>query len=303
MSLRYWSLILLLGIGWGSSMFFNEILLRELGPLQVALGRVGLGAVGCWIWVMATRRRVRVDGRFLGNAVIFGFLQYAAPLAIFPAAQEHITSGEAGIVNAMTPVMVVIISHFWPGGERATPAKVLGVMAGFAGIVTLALPALEGGASGAFAAIAFCMLAPLCYGIAVNWFRRFRGAEAGVITAWSLACGTLMLAPVAIGIEGVPVIHGAATWGALFFLGFVLTAAAFVLLFWLLPRIGAIATSTITFITPVSAVTLGALFLHEPFRPAHLAGMAAIFLGLLLIDGRVLRRLAPGLAGQGQPKR
>ena len=302
MPLRYWGLILVLGIGWGSSMFFNEILLRELGPLQVALGRVGLGALGCWIWVLATRRKIRVTAAFLRDATVFGFLQYAAPLAIFPAAQRFITSGEAGIVNAMTPIMVVIISNFWPGGERATVLKSLGVLCGFAGIVVLALPTLDTGMTGEFGALMFCMLAPLCYGVAINWFRRLKGGDATVITAWSLLAGTALLFPVALAVEGAPAIARAETWGALFFIGFVLTAAAFILLFWLLPRIGATATSTVTFITPVSAVTLGAVFLGEALGPAHILGMVAIFAGLVLIDGRLPRRWRGGREDHSQPQ-
>ncbi|MGB3146771.1 MAG: DMT family transporter [Paracoccaceae bacterium] len=292
---RYWALIFVLGIGWGASMFFNEILLRELGPLQTSLGRVGLGAVGCWLWVLATRRKVRVTGRFLRDVLIFGIFQYAAPFAIFPAAQQFITSSEAGIVNAMTPIMVVIFSHFWPGGEKATVWKSLGVVCGLAGIVALTLPALEGGIRGHFSGLVFCMLAPACYGVSVNWFRRLHGADATVITAWSLAAGTLVIAPIALLVEGVPVVTRPETWASLFFIGFVLTSASFILLFWLLPRVGATITSTVTFITPVSAVFLGVMFLQERLEAAHLIGMGAIFLGLLLIDGRILRRMR----GQG----
>ena len=302
MPVRYWALILVLGIGWGSSMFFNEILLRELGPFQTGLGRVGFGALGCWLWLVASGRIGRVSPAFLRDAAIFGLLQYAVPLTIFPAAQQVITSGEAGIINALTPVMVVIVSHLWPGGERATWLKSLGVAAGFAGIVTLALPALGQGGGGAFGALLFCMLAPFCYGLAVNWFRRFGRTDPAVITAWSLLAGTLALLPVVLMTEGMPVIHRPATWGALFFIGFVLTAASFILLFWLLPRVGATTTSTITFITPVSAVTLGVIFLGEVLTVAHITGMALIFLGLLLIDGRILRHLRQALPGNPQPR-
>ena len=302
MPVRYWALIFVLGIGWGSSMFFNEILLRELGPFQTGLGRVGFGALGCWLWLAASGRTGRVSPAFLRDAAIFGLLQYAVPLTIFPAAQQVITSGEAGIINALTPVMVVIVSHLWPGGERATWLKSLGVAAGFAGIVMLAVPALGQGGGGAFGALLFCMLAPFCYGLAVNWFRRFGRTDPAVITAWSLLAGTLALLPVVLMTEGMPVINRPATWGALFFIGFVLTAASFILLFWLLPRVGATTTSTITFITPVSAVTLGVIFLGEVLTVAHITGMALIFLGLLLIDGRILRHLRRALPGNPQPR-
>ena len=291
MPVRYWALIIVLGIGWGSSMFFNEILLRELGPLQTGFGRVGLGAAGCWLWLFAAGTRKPVNTVFLRDVAIFGVLQYAAPLVIFPAAQQFITSGEAGVVNATTPIMVVIFSHFWPGGEKATLGRSLGVLCGFAGIVVLALPALRAGAEGEFGGLLFCLLAPICYGIAVNWFRRLRGHDATEITAWSLLFGAMILLPVAGVFEGVPDIRHGETWAALLFIGFALTSAAFILLFWLLPRIGATRTSTITFITPVSAVLLGTVFLGERLLPEHLAGMAAIFAGLLLIDGTLLRRL------------
>ena len=46
MSYRYWAIIVLLGVGWGSSFFFNEILLRELGPFTTSLGRIAFGALG-----------------------------------------------------------------------------------------------------------------------------------------------------------------------------------------------------------------------------------------------------------------
>ncbi|MEZ5777825.1 MAG: DMT family transporter [Paracoccaceae bacterium] len=301
MPLRYWALIVLLGIGWGSSMFFNEILLRELGPLQTALGRVGFGALGCWVWVVATRRSVRITPKFLRDAAVFGILQYAAPLTIFPMAQQYINSGEAGIVNAMTPVMVVIFSHFWPGGERATLLKSLGVLCGFMGIVALAMPALNSGVSGEFEALLFCMLAPACYGMALNWFRRLQGRDATVITAWSLLLGAVALLPVTMAVEGAPRILLPETWAALLFIGFVLTSASFILLFWLLPRVGGTTTSTITFITPVSAVLLGVAFLNERLLPGHIIGMAAIFAGLLLIDGRVVRAVRRAGLGKGQP--
>ncbi|MEZ5913594.1 MAG: DMT family transporter [Paracoccaceae bacterium] len=301
MPVRYWLLILLLGIGWGSSMFFNEILLRELGPLQTGLGRVGLGAVGCWLWLLLSGKVKPVSWRFLRDATVFGVLQYAIPLSVFPMAQRVITSGEAGIINAMTPVMVVMVSHVWPGGERAIWRKSLGVAAGFAGIVVLALPALHSDVSGEFGALLFCMIAPFCYGLAVNWFRRFHGVDPTTITAWSLMIGAVALAPVAIGLEGMPVIRHAETWVALVFIGFALTALAFILLFWLLPRVGATTTSTITFITPVSAVSLGVLFLGERLTTAHFGGMALIFVSLLLIDGRVVARLMRGRIGQTQP--
>jgi len=47
----------------------------------------------------------------------------------------------------------------------------------------------------------------------------------------------------------------------------------------------------VTFIAPVSAVLMGVYLLGEQFRLEHALGMGAIFCGLLMIDGRVMRLL------------
>ncbi len=291
MTLRHWLLIFLLGMGWGSSFYFNEILLRELGPLTVGLGRVGTGALGCWIWVLLSRKSWRIPRAGLAWLAVFGMFQYAIPLSIYPFTQQFITSSAAGIVNAMTPIMVVLVSHVWPEGERATFAKSIGVAFGFAGIVVMTIPSFQGqGASNPWALIA-TMSAPLCYGISLNLLRKLSGLDRTVLTAWSLTLGAMMLVPVALLSDGVPHITLAETWFALGFIGFVLTSAAFILMFWLIPIVGGTTASTITFIAPVSSVFLGVLLLGEVIGPYHIAGMTLIFGGMLFIDGRIVRKL------------
>lgn len=302
MTLRYWLVIFLLGMGWGSSFFFNEILLRELGPITVGLGRVAMGALGCWIWLLMRRKPWAVPRAALVQLGVFGLFQYAIPLTIYPVMQQFITSSAAGIVNAITPIMVVLVSHVWPGGERATPAKTAGVVFGFLGIVVMTIPSFQGqGASNPWALIA-TVSAPLCYGVALNLLRRMDAMDRTVLTAWSLSFGALLIAPLALWAEGTPAITRTETWGALAFIGFVLTSASFIILFWLIPIVGGTTASTITFIAPISAVLLGVLVLSEEVGVFHIAGMALIFAGLLFIDGRLMRRVGIGRVADVQPK-
>ena len=296
MHFRYWAAIFLLGFGWGSTFFFNEILLRELGPFTTSLGRLAFGALGCWIWVLARQENPKVSLKLVGILAIFGVFQYALPLTIFPYAQQFITSSAAGIVNAMMPILVVIISHMWPGGEKAVWYKSLGVVLGFVGIVVVVWPEFEGlGQSDPWAMLA-AISAPVCYGVAVNMVRYMDSVKRTVMTAWSLSFGTLFLAPFALAIEGLPEIQQTETWVSLFIVGFVLTSAAFILVFWLIPRVGGTSSSVIGLITPVSAIWLGIVFLNEELLLLQAVGMAIIFVGLLCIDGRIL-----GVGRKAQP--
>lgn len=291
MALRYWFVILVLGSAWGTSFLFNEILLREVGPLTVSFGRVALGAIGCWIYAIAKGVRVQMTRKLAVQLLVWGAVNFAAPFAIYPISQQYLASGVVGIINAMTPIMVVIISHFWAGGENATVAKSLGVMFGFIGILILAVPEMQSGSVAEFWAILFTLCAPICYAVGLNYFRRLAQLDSTVVVALGLTTAALVMAPIAYLYEGMPVITQLETYGAFAMIGFVLTSATFIVFYWLLPHVGATNISTITFIAPASAVFLGAYVLGEEIHASHLLGMLAILCGMLMIDGRLPQRL------------
>jgi drug/metabolite transporter (DMT)-like permease len=290
MSARDWIILTAIGAAFGMSFAFNEVLLGLYGPLTVSAMRVGLGAVGCWAWVLMTGRRPRMAAGTMVALAVLGVFQYAAPFALLPLSQQHITSSAAGIANAMTPVAVVLVSHFWTGGERATPARLAGVVLGVAGIVVLATRGAEsGGSDPRFVLLA--VGAPFCYAIALNLVRRFRGMDPVVLTAWAMTGGALAIAPVALATDGMPGLPGVGGAVALATIGFGLTSVTFLAMYSMLPRVGATNLSLVTFIAPVSATAIGALALGEVVGAGHAAGMGLILTGLMAIDGRILQVL------------
>ena len=289
---RDWIIIITLGFLWGTSFFFNEVLLREMGPLGVSFARVAMAAVFCWIWLFATRCSPRVEMRLMPQFAFLGVMMFAVPFAVYPIGQQYVASGIAGIVNALTPVMVVIVSRFWPGGERATLLKSLGVLAGFLGISLLTVRAFASQEQSQVWGTLLIVLAPVSYAIAMNYIRRLYSINVTVVLAWSFSFATLFMLPITGFIEGLPTSLSLVTWAAIAFLGCILTGASFLVAFRILPRAGATKTSTVTFIAPVSAVLIGYFVLQEELGVLHFAGMGAIFLGLLLIDGRLFKRFS-----------
>ncbi len=291
MSIRDWLWVVLLGAIWGCSFLFNEILIREIGPLTVSAGRVGVGALGCWAFFFALGKRLpRGRGLYL-RFFVLGVIAYAIPFALFPTSQAYLASGVAAIINAMTPITTVIVSHFWRGSERATWRKSLGVLAGFAGVAVLAAPALSSGGTSQIWAIGACLLATLCYAVSLNYTRGFSKVDPSVLSACALTGAALAAAPVALLVEGPPRLVTPEGWAALVGIGLLSTAFAFQVMYRILPRVGATNFTTVTFIAPVSAILLGVTFLDEQILPSHLLGMLGIFAGLLLIDGRIVARL------------
>ena len=290
MPLRYWVLIILLGAVWGCSFLFNAVLIREISPLWVSAGRVTIGAAICWLYVLGTRRPVPRDPAIYAQLVVLGILNYAIPFALFPFAEQTVASSIVGVINGMTPMTTVIVSQLWPGGEKATWNKVVGVLVGFLGAVILALPSFGAGASAQVLGLVAAFAATCCYALTLNYARRFARVESSVVASASLTAAAVLMVPIALAFSGAPVITRAETWAALFGIGIFSTSFSFLLVYWLLPRVGATNLSLNTFITPISAILLGVLVLHERFEPIHLLGIAVIFTGLFFIDGRLLRR-------------
>ena len=291
MAARDWFWVIVLGSIWGCSFLFNAVLIRELGPLWVSAFRVGIGTLGCWAVFVAMRKRLPREPIVYAQLLLLGILGYAIPFALFPLSQLHLASGVAAIINALTPITTVIVSHFWPGVERATWLKSAGVVAGFSGAAILAMPALQSGGTSQLWAIGACLLATLCYAVSLNYTRRFSKMDPTTIATLALTGATLVGIPVAFTVHGMPVITRVETWGAALGIGLLATTFAFLIMYRLLPRIGATNFTSVTFIAPVSAIIFGVTLRGEIILPTHFLGMAAIFLGLLLIDGRIVRRL------------
>jgi len=292
MALRDWVWIILLGAIWGCSFIFNAILIREIGPLWVTSSRVAIGALGCWLVLAALRKPVPRDPRLWLQLGGLGIIAYAIPFALFPLAQAHMASGVAAIINALTPMVTAVISHFWIGGEKATRTKFIGVAIGFAGAALLVSPALSSGGNSQLWAVLACLGATLCYALSLNITRSFKHVEATALAAIALTGAAVVSIPLALAVEGVPHIARAETWCAMLAIGLLSTAFTFQIMYRILPRVGATNFATTTFIAPISALILGVTILGETILPIQLLGMGVIFFGLLFIDGRIRRFIA-----------
>ncbi len=286
MSAKHWFLLFAIGTCFGSSFAFNEVLVADYGPLTVSAGRIGFGAMACWVWLAISGQSAVVERRYLPWIVVIGIFQFAAPFAVLPLAQEHINSSTAGVANAMTPVAVLVISHFWPGGERATKRKVVGSALGLTGIVMLTLgESLQFSDDATYVALA--VLAPVCYGVALNAGRYFRDLPARVWLTWAMTFGSVTIVPIAIIVDGVPARPDVTALAAFATFGIFLTAIVFLVMYSILPKVGPMNLSLVTFFAPVSALIIGYAVMDEQLTRMDLLGTSLVLWSLIVIDGRV----------------
>jgi drug/metabolite transporter (DMT)-like permease len=298
MSLRIWISLLLLSVLWGGSFFFAKVANGELCPLTVVFARVALAALAIDLVVALTGKSLFRPGMPWPAFIAMGLINNMLPFSLIFWGQTQIASGLASILNATTPLFTLVVAHVTTRDEKITAAKVTALVTGFGGVVVLLGPDLLLGERSALAGQVACLAAALSYAFAGVFGRRFtrmgvapRDAAAGQITA-----SAVLILPIMLVVDRpweLPALPSLATRSALAALALLSTALAYVLYFDILAVAGPTNLLLVTFLIPVTATGLGALFFGERLEFQQGAGMVLIGLALALLDGRVGRCLRP----------
>lgn len=283
-------MLILLSIFWGGSFFFVEVALRGFDPFTLVFLRVAIAAL--ILFGVAYMKGLPIPASLNVWAAFFvmGAINNAIPFCLIAWGQTRINGGTASIFNAMTPIFTVIVAHLFTTDERLTFQKLIGVLIGFSGVYVMMKPELKDGFSmrgmGQMAVVG----AAICYGFAGVYGKRFKKLSPMMISAGTLACSAVMLLPVVL-VNGAlwsmapPMDAVAAVLGS----AAISTAAAYLLFFRILATAGATNVMLVTFLIPISALMLGVGVLGEVIQELETVGMGCIFLGLVVIDGRILK--------------
>ena len=294
MTATEWAILALLSLLWGGSFFFAKIAVATLPPLTVVLARVALAAMALALYLRwrgtPWPRGVAVWRAFFG----MGLLNNLIPFALLFWGQTVLSSALASVLNATTPVFSLIIAHLVTNDEKLATHKFFGIGLGIAGVAVLVGVEAVTKANPALLPILACLGAALSYGFASVFGRRFKtmGVDPVVGAFGQTAATSAMMVPLvlAFALPWESAMPGTSTWAALMGLALLSTALAYVLFFRLLATAGAINTSLVTLLIPVSAILLGGVFLDERLNGPQVGGMLLIVAGLIAIDGRILAR-------------
>ena len=282
--------LLILACIWGASFVLIKFSLEGLSPIQIVLARLSFGTLALLVILAARRIPLPRDLRMWGHLTLMAVVANVIPFFLFGWGEQRITSGMAGVLNGTTPLFTLLIAAALLPAERLSPARAMGLLAGFAGVVLVVGPWRSEGANELSGQLAI-VLAAACYGVAFTYTRRFisgRG-EPLALAAGQLGAGTLMLWVAAPLIAAEPmeltarVVLSAATLGA------VGTGLAYLLYYRLITDAGATTASMVTYLIPVVAVILGVAVLGEPVTWNLFAGAAVVILGVAIADGRFTR--------------
>lgn len=285
--IRAWLPIwLLLALIWGSSFLLMKYGLRAFSPIEIALGRTSTGLLAVLAFVFLGHKKMPRDRvAWLHCAVIAVFL-CIIPFTLFAWAETRVSSLLAGLFNAGTPLFTALAGLVIMRGDKVGPNRTLGLFLGLAGVMIML--SLGGPISGTVIGSLAAVAATACYGIGIQWTRRFLGHRpegAESLVAAQLLIASLGLAVIELLTRTTPPLWSPLPVVSVVLLGALGTGIAFVLNFQVIKVAGALTAATVTYATPIVSTVLGIIVLGEGLTWNEPVGAGLVLVGVALVQG------------------
>ena len=281
MELNNWILLIFLGAVWGSAFMFIKISADDFGPILLVNLRLLLAGALFLPFLLQKKYLAYFKSHFSG-ILILGIFSNAFPFTMFSYASLGATSNMLGILNGTTAFMTMVVAYFWLK-ESITPKQIFGIILGFLGILVLVNPA---NGSATLGASGFALVGALSYSFSGVYIQKYQlNANKFVLIGWAMLFGGLFLTPLSFFNlpDQMPDNNAIA---ALLWLGIVSTGIAYLGYIRLIEQIGAVRTSTVTYLLPVFSIIWGSIFLQEKITWIIFGGFIFVMIGMYFANNK-----------------
>jgi len=274
MESKDWLLLTALAAIWGSAFMFIKISAVDFGPILLVTLRLLIAGLVFMPVLLRKKYRLLFKSHIPG-IIIIAIFSNALPFTLFAFASLGATSNMLGILNGTTAFLTTVIA-FWLS-EAISSKQIIGLCFGFLGVVILVNPA--NGSSTIIASIC-ALIGSLCYAFNGNYLQKFHShSNKKVLIGWSMFFGGLFMVPIAFFNlpDSMP---NQNSFLALLWLSVVSTGIGYLGYVRLIDRIGAVKTSTLTYLLPVFSILWGAIFLEEQITLIIFGGFIFVMMGM-----------------------
>lgn len=262
---------------WGSTYIVTTAFLPGFPPMTVAM----LRALPAGLLLLLMVRRLPAGVWWL-RAFVLGALNISIFLSMLFVSAYRLPGGVAATVAASQPLIAVFLA----AGLLGSPLRRLSLLATVAGIGGVALLVLTPRAALDGVGIAAGLVGAVSMALGNVLTRKWRPPVSLLaFTAWQLTAGGLLLVPVVLLFEPTMPVPTIANLLGLAWLGLVGAALTYVLWFRGVARLESAAVSSLLFLSPLTAVLLGWVFLGQSLTWLQLAGVGLV-LGSIWLSQR-----------------
>lgn len=274
------------GVQVGAAMVATRFVIGELGPATLAGLRYAIGLATLLPFVLAAREPATIAPREWLRIALLGIGQFALLIALLNIGLQTLPAAKAALLFACFPLLTLLVAASL-GHERLSLRKSLGVAFTLGGVaVALGPQALVADAPlwGELAVLGSALCGAVC---SVLYRPVLRRHAALPVSALAMAAAVLFLAVWAQFEEAnvrVPLLS-ATGWAAVVFIG-TSSGIGYFLWLWALRHAPASKVTLYLSLSPLTAMLLGGLLLHEPLAPALVVALLLVVLGLWVAQDR-----------------
>ncbi|WP_113497333.1 EamA family transporter [Brucella sp. NBRC 12953] len=274
--------LLVLSTLWGASYTLIKVGVETIPPITLIAVRTlvagGILVTVIWLRGLKLPRDRQVWTRFLFQAC----LNSVVPFTLIAWAEQSTEAGLATILNSTSPIFACLLTVLIARDESITVRKLVGILAGMAGIcLIVGIQVLEGVGREIWAQLAI-VIATICYAGAAVFGRNFNGLDPMMPAAGSLICGAAILTPISLIVDQPWALSPTAySIVALLALSVFSTALALVIYFRLVRTLGPVGTTAQAYLRVPIGVAIGVVLLEEKLSSTAWIGMACVLVGVL----------------------
>lgn len=301
-----YGLLVVTALGWSGAWITARLAAHDAPAMTVTVGRFAIAAVALLpAWMLIDRGKettwTRRDVLLVLGMSLTGITTYTVlfltGVALAPATDGAIvTPGFVGLFA---------IAFAWAfAGQRPGRAPMFGALLALAGSGLVGYNALTSAGIGStrIAGDLVFVAAAAAYGAYTVLGERLSTSIPPVTSILAAsALGAILLAPLALAVDGVPDLAGWSwrAWLNVVYLGLVATAISFVTYYAAVHAIGIGATAPALGLVPLFATVGANLLLDEPLTWLHAAGALLVVAGILLPPWARRRSTDATAAGEG----
>ncbi|AMM17696.1 hypothetical protein AX768_26365 [Burkholderia sp. PAMC 28687] len=278
----------LLGLIWGTNFLFMKWASVMITPVQIVALRVLFGFVPLLVYALLSRSLKWRHARHAHHFVVMSVLATVVYYYAFAKGASLLPSSVAGMLSGAIPLFAFVCAWALLRAERPTGRMIAGVVCGFAGVLLIARPWAASTSAVSLPGVLYMIAGSMSVGCSFVYARRFISKlDISPVALSTYQIGLALAIIVCVtDFRGVARIADdlRALTGLVLGLGLLGTGAAYILYYFIVRRLGAIAASGVTYIPPVIALLMGVWFAHESIRPLDLVAMSCVLGGVYLLQ-------------------
>ena len=293
MSNKNWLLVISLGIIWGSSFLFVEILLNNINPWMIVFLRVSIASIILISFCVYKNINLNLKLNDYYNISVMSLLNNVIPFLLIVYGQKTTTGGLASIINSSTAFFSIILASILISEEKLNFSRIIGVIIGVVGvIITIGydnLIELNEEGIGPY----YILLATISYSFAGIWAKVKMKNISSLLSATGMtSISAILLFPIVMIYhqEQFYLIDQMVFKNAMLY-ALCCSVFAYLIYFKILETTGAGNLLICTIIVPASAFILNYVVLGEQILSKEIFGIIIISIGLIILDGRILNYL------------